>query len=209
MQDVSLRLDCGEIGIVHLDRMVSLPLASIASGVMEPESGVVRYRGERWAEKRPSIDATRRGTISRVFQGWGWVSNLSIAENVRLAQYHHTSRSIEDIEDEMQRLALRFGLNEVSGQRPDFVKSPELARSQWVRAFLGKPALIILERPFRNMPDEYHSSLKSAVVEATERGAAVLWMTSDESVHRATDLPIGRRWKAQGNTIMEIDKENR
>jgi phospholipid/cholesterol/gamma-HCH transport system ATP-binding protein len=143
-------------------------------------AGEVRFLGESWntvhRDKAPGL----RGRIGRVFDEPGWVSNLDVDENITLSQRYHTRRPEPEIHEEARQRAQELGLTELPQGRPAFVPRAELRRAEWVRAFMGDPKLIILERPTRDLPEEWAGPLLAQVQKARERGSAVLWIAGDQ-----------------------------
>lgn len=170
----------GELLLVEVEKGQGRnPLADAAAGLAEPERGEVLFRGISWAGMSAGESAEKRGTVGRVFEPGGWVSNLNIDENVTLSQRHHTLRPLEEIAAEADRRARGFGLPGLSAIRPAAAKRPERRAAEWVRAFLGEPALIILEHPMNDAYTSLLPALGEAVEAARKRGAAVLWLTHD------------------------------
>ncbi len=181
--DVSFCLEAGEIGLVEVEEgREFVPLADAAAGLVLPATGRVRFMGQPWAEMSAHRQSDQRGRIRRVFQHYGWISNLDVMENVCLAECHHTHRPEREIIAEAQALARRFGVNEVPAERPSRVHSLVLRKLEWVRALLGQPALVILERPLLGAPRADAGLLIEAVIEEARRGAAVLWLTDEPGV---------------------------
>jgi len=177
-----------------------VPLGDLAEGLVEPQEGSVEYQGERWTEMATMRQETLRGSIGRVFEGQGWVSNLSVYENVVLSQRHHTHRAAEDIHKEVERLAREAGLSAIPEGLPDAVLLSDLKRAEWVRAFLGGPRLILLERPEQGMPDDAVSRLVGLVTAAARAGAAVLWMTTRRDVWVDKRLTMAQRFSMEDGT---------
>lgn len=177
---VSFSLGPGELAAVRAEAgQARIPLADAAEGLVQPDAGAVSFLGEDWTSLPPSRAADRRGRIGRVFERYGWISNLDVDENITLAQRHHTTRPLSDIEQEAERLVKMFGLPDLPRRRPALMKRSDLRRAEWARAFLGAPVLVILEEPTRDVYADAVPGLVRAVDEARSRGAAVLWITSD------------------------------
>ena len=51
-----------------------IPLADLASGLLEPEEGEVLLNGKAWRDYAPDEAAAERGRIGRIFEGTGWIS---------------------------------------------------------------------------------------------------------------------------------------
>ena len=186
--NISLRLEPGELALVRLERrVVRLPLADAAGGVAEHYDGTATFLGHEWRSVQAGEGTALRGRIGRVFDaagavGGGWVSDLDVDENVTLAQRHHTRRRSLEIEEEAAKLARMFGLPGLPRGRPAQTRSPDLQRAACVRAFLGAPDLILLERPAQGLYPEIMPPLINAVRSARGRGAAVLWLTDTPDV---------------------------
>ena len=107
----------------------------------------MKFEDTDWEEMAADAAAAARGRIGRVFEVRGWISNLDVDENITLAQRHHTSRPLGEIEAEALALAQQFGLADLPRLRPAMLRAGELRRAAWIRALLGAPTLILLEHP--------------------------------------------------------------
>ena len=145
---------------------------------------------------------TQRGRIRRVYEHYGWVANLDVMENLCLAECHHTRRGLEDIQQEILGLARRFGLEEVPDARPARVNHLILRKLEWVRAFVGSPDLIVLERPLFGAPKADAPKLLGAIGEAARRGVAVLWISDEANVLECRDLAVTRRFRMDGDNMV-------
>lgn len=185
LRELTLTLRAGELALLRLEPgRESLPLAAAAQGLHPADHGTIRFDGHPWTEDDPWNEAHRRGQIGRVFEGWGWVSNLTVLENVLLREHHHTTRPDAEILAEADRWAQRFGLERVPRGRPAFLPAVDLRRCEWVRALLGRPRLLLLERPEWGAPSESVPAFVEAVDEVRRQGTAVLWMTGDAPIWR-------------------------
>ena len=197
--NVSLRLAAGELALVRLERgAVRLPLADVAGGLVEHYDGSATFLGREWRSVSAAVGAALRGRIGRVFDavgagGAGWVSHLDVDENVTLAQRHHTRRPSAEIEAEAAKLARMFGLPGLPRGRPAQTRVPDLQRASCVRAFLGTPDLVLLERPAQGVYPEVMAPLINAVRSARARGAAVVWLTDTPGVW--ADRGIRPTWR--------------
>jgi phospholipid/cholesterol/gamma-HCH transport system ATP-binding protein len=197
--NVSLRLAPGELALVRLERgVVRLPLADAAGGLAEQYDGTAAFLGRDWRSVPAREGAALRGRIGRVFDGVGaggsgWVSNLDVDENIVLAQRHHTRRPAAEIEAEAAKLARMFGLPGLPRGRPAQTRATDLQRAACVRAFLGTPDLVLLERPARGVYPDIMPPLINAVRSARARGAAAVWLTDTPAVW--ADRGIRPTWR--------------
>jgi phospholipid/cholesterol/gamma-HCH transport system ATP-binding protein len=185
MRDVCFDLRRGGLTLVLAEpEREHLPLCDAAEGLVKPESGHVEFLGKSWGAAGIWQAAEMRAKIGRVFDESGWLSNLDVVENVTLAERHRAARPVGEIEGEADKLARAFGLPGVPAGRPAWAPRDNLRRAQWIRAFLGRPLLVLLERPMAGVSREYRERLADAVGAARARGAAVLWTTTDRDEWR-------------------------
>lgn len=195
----------GELLAVHVaDGYGHLPLADSAEGLIEPDKGQVLVLGEDWRSLAPGRAAGLRGRIGRVFHEHGWVSNLDMDENVTLSQRHHTLRAEEEIVAEARELASRFGLETLPTGRPGALKRADRRRTEWVRAFLGNPLLILLENPMRDVYSGALEGLVNEVKRARARGAGVVWLTSDPPTWKALSGIADRKLEQKGADLVPV-----
>ena len=205
ISQIDFSLGRGEIAVVSLEEgREHIPLAPLAQGLLAPDSGCVMFQGEDWAEMKASRQSVERGRIRRVYEHYGWVTNLDVMENLCLAECHHTRRTMDEVMQEVGGLARRFGLDDIPDARPTRVHGMVLRKLEWVRALVGTPSLIILERPLFGAPKADAPKLMEAVCEASRRGVAVLWLTEDERVMECRSLGAVRRFRMDGEKLVAV-----
>ena len=98
VEGATFRLAAGEAVVILVEEgREHLPLADAAEGLLAPSRGEVWFCGMRWEAMRPARQTEMRGRIRRVFERYGWVSNLDVVENVCLAECYHTARPLAEI----------------------------------------------------------------------------------------------------------------
>ncbi len=206
--NVCFSLQPGDLLLLRLEREHRrLPLADAAEGLVLPSHGRVLFLNEDWQTMSADHAAKQRGTIGRVFEDGGWITDLGVDENVTLAQRHHSSRDEGEIVREAASLARIFGLPGLPRGRPDKVRRQDLAKAACVRAFLGKPVLIILESPTRGVYADIIVTLVNAVHDARRGGAAVLWTSVDPQVWGTAGLRPSARCKMFGSQMHTMERE--
>ncbi|MBI1369269.1 MAG: hypothetical protein GC162_11535 [Planctomycetes bacterium] len=198
----NLSLAAGDLALVLLDREHEItPLADGAGGLIKPDRGTIRFLGEDWQSMSIDDAAKHRGTIGRVFARAGWVSNLDIAANIVLARMHHDGVDPRQIVDEAAEFAKQWDLSGLPRGPVFAARSQDLTRAACVRAFLGEPKLIILERPTRGAFPEIMPALINAVRAARSRGAAVMWTTTNIEIWRSRVLRPTARYRMFGSRL--------
>ncbi len=203
---VSLRLAPGDLAWIDSEPgREDLPLADLAEGLLDPDTGTVSFLGASWAAMPPEETLRRRARIGRVFAGHGWISNLNVNENVTLSQRHHTRRPVGEILEEATALARALGLPELPAVRPALCAPHDRRRAEWVRALLGTPRLVLLEYPLRGVPPAFWDALVNAVAAVRSRGAAVLWLADPGWDSARTAPRDAAHYRLRGATLEPRD----
>jgi len=204
---LDLQLKAGEL--VLIDPGGPAPGAALADaicGLELPTAGEIRFLGRCWRELKPDAANALRGRIGRVFARGGWLEHLTVLENVLLQQLHQTRRERALLLLEASRLAQRLELPGLPMGLPHEHGEAELRRAGCVRAFLGRPALVILEEPV-GTADELLAPLLNLVLAALGRGAAVLWLTTLPRVLGAAAVPARDRYRLLGGRLVSLSEQ--
>jgi phospholipid/cholesterol/gamma-HCH transport system ATP-binding protein len=86
-----------------------------------------------------------------------------------------------------------FGLPGLPRGRPTSLSAGDRARAACVRAFLGEPALLILQSPMQGRFGELKTPLLEALSGARGRGAAAIWLTYHGLVWSDRSFPCDHR----------------
>ncbi|HKF62079.1 MAG TPA: organic solvent ABC transporter ATP-binding protein [Dongiaceae bacterium] len=144
----------------------------------------MRFLGHDWAQIPDYYAAALRGRIGRIFADGGWIEFLDVAANVLLPQLHHTHEDVAALRERATQLACAFGLPGLPLGHADDLSALDLARCACVRAFLGKPDLLLLESPVhgRGFFVELLSPLLNAIAVARSESTAVIWFTQSDMI---------------------------
>lgn len=152
--------------------------ADLCCGLMPLTAGRARFLGRDWRTMPYEHADALRGHIGRLFHQPLRPDTPDVAARVLLAQLHHTRIPEAELRAEAVALALRFGLPGLPAGPARLLSAPDLTRAACVRAFLGRPRLVILELPLAVQHDDLLSALLAVGAEARGRGAAVLWLAN-------------------------------
>jgi phospholipid/cholesterol/gamma-HCH transport system ATP-binding protein len=209
LRDVSLSVDRGQLVLILLERpFFNTPFADVASGLVFPDAGKVCFCDRDWARTLASRAARQRSCIGRIFDGRAWVSNLDMDENILLSQRHHSHRTEAEMCEEAEAVARRFGLPGLPTTRPATTSAADLRRSACVRAFLGKPSLLLLERPEHGLYPALMEPLIQSIELARAAGAAVVWLTNLVEVFDLAALKPTVRYRMQGPVLRAEQSES-
>jgi len=205
LDELNLEVFGGDLFLFRLARSEQTStFADACAGIIQPLRGAVYCLGRNWQELRPDLANALRGRIGRVFSTANWINHLSLMENILLPQLYHTHRPSSHIRDEAGQLAEQFGLPGVPLGLPGDFTTADLQRAACVRAFLGRPLLILLQEPTIGMASEILSPLIQAIRDARDRGAAVVWLTRKSAIWNDASIPATHRYRLVARKLMEV-----
>ena len=193
-REVDLQLMPGEFALVDA-RHSARPawLADLCCGLLPLAAGSARFLGRDWSAVPPHYADALRGRIGRVFSSGSWIGFMDVATNILLPQLHHTRDDLSELRERATALCCAFGLPGLPLVRPGELAAGDLARAACVRAFLGDPALVLLESPVQGRFTNLMPPLLNALAAARDGGAAAVWFTRSDLVWRDTSIPATMR----------------
>jgi phospholipid/cholesterol/gamma-HCH transport system ATP-binding protein len=187
---IALELAPGDLALIDArDATHAAWFADLCCGLAPPAKGTVRFLGQDWTAVPRQFAAGLRGRIGHIFADGAWADFLDTATNVLLPQLHHTHRDPRTLRQAAAELAFYFGLPGLPMGLPKDLSSADRARAACVRAFLGDPALLLLESPLQGRFAELLPPLLNALASARSRGAAAIWLTASDLVWRDRSFP--------------------
>ena len=200
----SLTLRPGSVALIHRPSLLSKTLlVDAAMGMAEPRQGVVKFMHNNWAQIPYQQQLTLRSQVGRIFECGGWMSNLSLPDNLRLQLRHHTTESERVLSEKLTTLSKRFGVK-IPDTRAAFVQDDVLRICQWIRAFVCQPKLLIAENPFDKVPNQFHRSFNDAEFDHRKRGGATLWITDNPFIWQRDLRGDVTRYKINGDRIEQV-----
>ena len=201
---VELVLTAGSLSLIDVaDWRQAMLLAGAAVGLIAPRSGHVSFLGRDWASLPSVYACALRGRIGHVFRTGNWIDSLTMLDNILLPHAYHTRRAAAEMSAEAARLATALGLPGVPTGYPSELSAADRQRSACVRAFLGRPALVILEEPLQGLPTESKAALINLIRRARDRDAAVVWLTDDRGIWTDLGFPASCRYRLR-DTLYRI-----
>ncbi|WP_288759337.1 type I secretion system permease/ATPase [uncultured Brevundimonas sp.] len=177
----SLSLEPGQtLGVVGASGSGKTTLARVVAGALAPASGAVRLDGADYDARDsddlaahigylpqvPSLFAgTIKDNISRFAAARGATPDQIDRDAVAAAQAAGAHEMI---------LRLPLGYDTELGPFGQGVSAGQAQRIALARALYGDPALLVLDEPNSNLDQEGEAALMAAVLQAAQRGAAVV-----------------------------------
>lgn len=187
-------LEAGDLALIDArDSALAAGFADLCCGLHHPAEGAVRFLQRDWSRQPPEMADALRGLIGRVMNNPGWFRFLDAATNILLRQFHHTRTDLEALRAEAAGLAAHFGLPGLPSGSIAKLSPADLTRAGYVRAFLGKPKLVILESPVRGLYHDMVPALLNSIAEIRDQGGAAIWLTRSRLVWDNPAFPATHR----------------
>jgi predicted ABC-type transport system involved in lysophospholipase L1 biosynthesis ATPase subunit len=180
-------------------------LANACVGLSKPLWGSASLLGLDWEEVDAETALGLRARVGRQFRDGIWLDQLSVLENMILVQAHHTDVPFDDLYDSAGVYARAFGLPGAPTAKPQHYTAADLLKAACAAAFLGNPALVILEYPTRDRQAGVMDALMIAIRRARRRGAAILWFTREDMLWNDSTIPVTSRARLLGYELVEVN----
>jgi phospholipid/cholesterol/gamma-HCH transport system ATP-binding protein len=193
-QETEFLVQPGELVLVDArDATLASGFADLCSGLQLPDRGTARFLGHDWSSQPGEMADALRGLIGRVLADPGWLPFLDATTNILLPQLHHTRVALDLLLAQAADLADEFGLPGLPAGSIARLTPEDLTRAGLVRAFLGRPKLVLLESPVQGLFSDMISPLLRRIAEVQDRGGAAIWLTRSRLVWDDRTFPASQR----------------
>lgn len=184
VNDVDLSVGTGEIvGLLGPNGAGKTVTFYMISGMLHPDSGVVRLGGE---------DITDLPMVKRAQRGLGYLPqersifrHLTAEENVALVYECHGEKG-RDAEFHARKLLAKFGLSDLADVRASRLSGGQQRRLEVARATASEPRIILFDEPFAGIDPLTIEMLHAMLLDLKRAGIGVL--LTDHNVMEAFAL---------------------
>ena len=149
-------------------------LLMMAGGMLRPDSGSVRVRGEDpYAMSADRRAALRAGTIGLILPTFELLPYLDAADNVAIGYRGRDGRTAAT------ELLGQIGLAGRAGQMPARMSAGERRRLLVARGLVHRPSLVLADEPTANLDRENAEQVIQRLRAARQGGAGVLVITHE------------------------------
>jgi putative ABC transport system ATP-binding protein len=161
-------------------------------GAMDtPTGGTLTIDGQTVGGSDRDLTRLRREKIGFVFQHFGLLPTLTVAENVALAA---TKVKGKEIQTRVAHLLERVGLEHRTRHRPTELSGGEMQRVAIARALVNSPALLLADEPTGNLDSQTGESITRLLHEIRhDSGVTVVVVTHNEALAQAADYRLTLR----------------
>ena len=166
-----------------------------------PTSGALRLLG-RPVEALTERERTRfrRDQIGFVFQHFGLLPTLTVAENIALPAFFAGRQDDQRLDELLTKLALEHRRH----HRPHELSGGEMQRTAIARALINQPSLLLADEPTGNLDLATGQSIIALFEQLNREGLTVVVVTHNPllggAARRQIQLSDGRLSQTQGRT---------
>jgi phospholipid/cholesterol/gamma-HCH transport system ATP-binding protein len=202
---LDLSLCPGELELIYSrHRERSSDIADVLLGLVEAGTGRVSFLGRCWHDLNRREAFELRRAIGRVQHRGNWMEARSMMDNLLLPARHHTVSTEQELRERASRLARQFGLPGLPLLMPDDCTPGDLERAACVRAFLGRPALVVLEHPMAFEDSALLVPLMKAIQQVRRHGGSVLLFTEHASHAAEASLSADRHRELVDTQLIDL-----
>lgn len=187
LQGVSLSVAAGEmVAVAGPSGSGKSTLLACLAGIDNPDGGSVRINGCRLSHQSERVRARLRTThIGMLFQASNLLPQLTVAQNVRLAQrlQGRSRRSAKPVLDQL-------GIGDRGHAYPGELSGGELARAGLAVAVANDPSVILADEPTGELDTASERLVLELLKGRAARGAAILVVSHSPVVAAAADRVI-------------------
>jgi putative ABC transport system ATP-binding protein len=155
-----------------------------------PTSGTLQLRGAA-VEKLTEQERTnlRRQHIGFVFQHFGLLPTLTVAENVALPAFFARRR----LDDRVSELLEKVGLSHRRNHRPHELSGGEMQRVAIARALVNSPRLLLADEPTGNLDSASGDAIIALFHQFNAEGLTIIAVTHNAALTAATRRQLSLR----------------
>lgn len=155
----------------------------------QPSFGQISLFGETIRAHDRSQSARLRRQIGIVFQEFRLLDHLSVFDNAALPLFVH-GQNPASYSDDVSELLSWVGLKNRMQAMPELLSGGEKQRLAIARAVVTRPTLIVADEPTGSIDYAMGLRIMRLFIELNRLGATVLIATHDESLVRASGMPV-------------------
>lgn len=156
-------------------------LLNLLGGLSKPKQGkVIINQEDIYNFNSSNLDRFRSQHIGFIFQEAHLLKNLTVLENIKLAQ-SLAKKSVNT--NEIMMVLAKLQLDEKAKSYPNELSRGQIQRAAIARAVINKPLLLIADEPTASLDDKNTARVLSLLTEiADQQGSTLLIATHDKRV---------------------------
>lgn len=203
LNNVSLDVNEGEIiAITGKSGSGKTSILGIVSGLLDPDSGTVSYKGKnilKWGDIRRS--RFRNSEIGFVFQFFNLLPDMTSYQNIRYPSLIKLFPG--NVDRDIRSMAELLGIKEILNQKPQTLSGGERQRVAIARAIINKPRLILADEPTGNLDVLTAKEIKNLFTRLrSDENIAIILVTHDQTLIEIADA----HYHLENGVLTRMDK---
>lgn len=173
-KDVSFTISAGEVhALLGENGAGKSTLVKTIYGLVRPDSGQMRWRGEAFAPASPH--AARAAGVAMVFQHFSLFEALNVAENVALGMEDPPAQRA--LAARIRQVSEAYGLPLDPDRLVGDLSAGERQRVEIIRCLLQEPKLLIMDEPTSVLTPQEVGILFETLRKLSAEGTAILYIS--------------------------------
>jgi ABC-type lipoprotein export system ATPase subunit len=153
-------------------------------------SGSLKIAGREVASLNDGeLTRLRRDELGFVFQHFGLVPTLTVAENIALPCLFSRRKSQQRVEELLQKV----GLTGRRSHRPNQLSGGEMQRTAIARALVNEPKILLADEPTGNLDSATGDAIAALFRQLASDGLTVVVVTHNMALAESTDRTLALR----------------
>ena len=180
LDDVSLEVSKGEIVcLLGPSGSGKSTLIRAINGLETPENGKIYFEGEEYDEKNAAKYHQQRLKMGFVFQHFNLFPNLTVLENLTLAQIRVKKIDEKQAEETAMRYLTRVGLAEKRDEYPNKLSGGQKQRVAIARSLCMNPDIMLFDEPTSALDPEMVEEVLEVMQSLGKEGMTMIIVTHE------------------------------
>ena len=179
LHDVNLQIKKGEcVCVIGPSGSGKSTLLRCINLLESPEEGSIEVDGENILDPKTQIDEYRK-KVGMVFQHFNLFPNMTVKENIMLAQMHCLKLSRQKCEEKAMALLKMVGLEQKQDVYPGKLSGGQKQRVAIARALAMNPEIILFDEPTSALDPEMVGEVLAVMRELANKGMTMIVVTHE------------------------------
>ncbi len=191
LKEASFEIYFGEfVAIVGPSGSGKTTLLNLLGCMDTPSTGTLQLDGEDVAQlSEAGRTRLRRERLGFVFQHFGLVPTLTVAENVALPAFFARRQQPQRVDELLERV----GLSSRRDHRPHELSGGEMQRVAIARALMNRPLLLLADEPTGNLDSQTGETILQLFQELNAEGLTLVVVTHNPALATAASRRLSLR----------------
>ena len=191
LDDVSLEVSKGEIVcLLGPSGSGKSTLIRAINGLETPESGKIYFEGEEYDKNNAAKYHQQRLKMGFVFQHFNLFPNMTVLENLTLAQIRVKKVDEKQAKDTAMRYLTRVGLSDKRDEYPNKLSGGQKQRVAIARSLCMNPDIMLFDEPTSALDPEMVGEVLAVMKDLASQGMTMVVVTHEMGFAREVGTKV-------------------